>query len=137
MRLRATHHSLAPPIPDDTLVRFRAGPVVTVEWSSRHIVIELRALGGDLRLESVKHFLRQSAWIVFRLYHQWRHRSDHHRFCHAAFAVARQIMDYFASASRVADMHGILEIEMLGQRREIVRIMIHVVAVVGLRRAAM
>src|SRR5229473_421956 len=41
MRLCASHHALAPPIPDHRLRRFRPRPVVTIERSSWQIVIEL------------------------------------------------------------------------------------------------
>src|SRR5947207_12724571 len=41
MRLGATHHALAPPIPYDRLDRFHAGTVEAVERASRQIVIEL------------------------------------------------------------------------------------------------
>src|SRR5437879_1109426 len=43
----------------------------------------------------------------------------------------------FAAAGRVADMHRFLEVEMRGQRRQVIRIMIHIVAVAGLGGAAM
>jgi hypothetical protein len=40
------------------------------------------------------------------------------------------------AARRMTDMHGMFQIEMLGQRRQIVGIMIHIVAAAGLSRAA-
>ena len=46
-------------------------------------------------------------------------------------------MDHFAAAGRMADMHRILKVEMCGQRRQIVGVMIHVVAAAGLARSAM
>jgi hypothetical protein len=33
---------------------------------------------------------------------------DDHRFCHPAFAVARQVVHHFASVGRMADMHRTL-----------------------------
>ena len=46
-------------------------------------------------------------------------------------------MHHFAAARRVADMDCILQIEMRGQRREIVGVVVHVVAVTGLGGSAM
>ena len=46
-------------------------------------------------------------------------------------------MHDLAAASRVTDMDHILQVEMLGHRRQIVGIMVHVMAVACLRRAAM
>src|SRR5262245_16446675 len=45
-------------------------------------------------------------------------------------------MHDLASAGRMADVNGVLEVEMRGHRGEIVRIVIHVVAVGDLRGAA-
>jgi len=50
MRLGSSHHALAPPIPDHSLCGFRTRPVVTIERSSRHIVVELGSFAGGLRL---------------------------------------------------------------------------------------
>ena len=45
--LRAAHHALTPPIPDDRLRRFRARPVVAVERPRRQVVIELGRLAAS------------------------------------------------------------------------------------------
>ena len=50
--------------------------------------------------------------------------------------MTRQIAHDLAAAGGVADVNGVLEIEMRGDSREIVGVMIHVVTVGGLRRAA-
>ncbi len=123
---------LAPPIPDHPLRGLRAGPVVAVERPGRQLVVELRPVGGELRLQPVENLLRQPARIGRRLDHQRRHRADQHRLCHPAFAVARQVVRHLAATGGVADMHGALQIQMRGQRRKIVGVMIHVVAVAGL-----
>src|SRR5271154_4548111 len=47
-----------------------------------------------------------------------------------------QIVRYLAAAGGVTDMHGILQVEMRGKRRKIVRVMIHVVTVARLRGPA-
>ena len=59
------------------------------------------------------------------------------RLCHAALAVPRQIVHHLAAAGGMADMHRILQIEMRGQRRQVVGIVIHVMAIAGLGGAAM
>ena len=45
-------------------------------------------------------------------------------------------MHYLAAAGRMADMDGVLQVKMRRQRREIGGIVIHVVAIAGLGRAA-
>ena len=53
-------------------------------------------------------------------------------FCHPALAVPRQIVHHLAAAGGMADVNGVLQVEMRGHGRKVVRIMIHVVAVAGL-----
>src|SRR5205807_3389003 len=48
-----------------------------------------------------------------------------------------KVVHHFAAARRVADMHRFLEIEMCGQRCEIVDVVIHVMAATGLSGTAM
>ena len=43
---------------------------------------------------------------------------------------------HLAAAGRVTDMHGIMQIEVFGQRREVVGVVVHVMTVAGLARAA-
>ena len=50
--------------------------------------------------------------------------------------MPRQIAHHFAAAGRVADMNGVLQIEMRRHRGKIVRIVIEVVAVGHLAGAA-
>ena len=52
-----------------------------------------------------------------------------------ALPVPRQIVHDFAAAGRVADVDGVLQIEMRRHRGEIIGIVIHVVAVARLGRA--
>src|SRR6185295_822881 len=59
------------------------------------------------------------------------------RLGHPALAVTRNVMHHFSAAGRMADMHGVLEVEMRGQRRQVIGIMIHVVAVARLGGTAM
>src|SRR5208282_527788 len=67
-----------------------------------------------------------------RLHHQRRHRTDDGRLRYSAFAVASDVMHNLTATGRVADMDGILEIEMRRHRGEVVGIVIHVVAVADL-----
>src|SRR6059036_517490 len=46
-------------------------------------------------------------------------------------------MHHLAAAGRVPDVHCLLEVEMCGQRRQVVGVMIHVMAAIGLGGAAM
>ena len=51
--------------------------------------------------------------------------------------MPREVVHHLAAAGGMADMDGVLQIEMRGQRRQVVGVVIHVVAVAGLRGAAM
>src|SRR6202522_3729004 len=46
--------------------------------------------------------------------------------------MSGQVAHHFAPTGRVADVHGVVEIEVRGQRREIVGVVVHVVAGRGL-----
>src|SRR5437762_3714982 len=120
MRFRSAHHPLSPPIPNDWLNRLRTRPIETVERSRRQVVIEFRAVRGELCLKIIKNFLLQTTGILRRLDHQWWHCAENRPFCHPAFAMASDVMHNLATAGRMTDVHGILEIEMFGQRGEIV-----------------
>src|SRR6266849_1772731 len=132
MRLGAAHHALAPPILDDRLRGFGPRPVVAMERTRRKVAIKLRAIGGELHLKSVKDFFGQAARIGRRRHHQWRHRADDGRLRHPALAVPSQIAHHFAAAGGMADMNGVLQIEMRRQGRKVVCIVIHVMAVARL-----
>src|ERR1700688_4191371 len=47
------------------------------------------------------------------------------------------IADYFAAAGRMTDMHGTLEVQVRGQRRQVIGVVIHIVSVGRLARASM
>ena len=51
--------------------------------------------------------------------------------------MASQIARDFATAGGVTDVNGILEVQMRGQRREVIGIVIHVVSVARLGRPPM
>src|SRR4029077_3139080 len=115
---------------------FNARPVETVERSRRQIVIELASVCGELRLEIVEHCLGESKRICRGPQHQRRHSTDERGPCHAAFAVTGEIVHNLAAARGMADVNRILQVEVSDHRREVVSVMVHVVAVASLRRAA-
>ena len=50
--------------------------------------------------------------------------------------MTAEITHYLAAAGRVADVNRIFQVEMIGDGLQIVGIMIHIMAAVGLSRAA-
>ena len=117
--------------------RLHARPVETIKRSGGKIVVELRTVGGELRLQAVENALRQAKRIGRRLHHQRRHRADDRRFRHPAIAVARQIAHHFAAAGGMPDVDRVLQVEVLGHRSQVVGVMIHVMVAADLGRAAM
>ncbi len=95
----------------------------------------MRTIGGELRLKSVKDFLGEAARIGRCLHHQRRHRADDGRLRHPALAVPSQVVHHLAAAGGVADVNGVLQIEVRRQSRKVVCIVIHVMAVAGLAGA--
>ena len=84
----------------------------------------------------VEHLDRQAARVGGRLQHQRRHGADEHGLGHAGGAVAADVARDLAAAGRVADVHGVAEIERRDERREVVGVGVHLVAVPRLARAA-
>jgi hypothetical protein len=78
----------------------------------------------------------ETVWIGGRLEHQRRHRRNDRGLDEAHVAVPRQIAHHFAPAGRVADMNGVLHVEMRRHGGKIVRIVIEVMAVGRLTGAA-
>ena len=62
--------------------------------------------------------------------------ADQHRLGHALGAVAADVAGDFAAAGGVADVDRVLQVERFDERREVVGVGVHVVAVPGLARAA-
>ena len=137
MRLRASHHALPPPVLDDRLRGFHPWPVEAIERPRRQVAIELRAIGRELCLQSVEHFLGKAARIGRRLHHQRRHRTDQGRLRHTALAMSSQIVRHLAATGGMANVNGVLKVEMRGQRRQVIGIVIHVVTVAHLSGPAM
>jgi hypothetical protein len=76
VRLGAAHHALPPPVSDDRLRGFDAGPVEPVERSRRQGAVELRAIGRQLRLQILEDIFGQPTRIGIALHQQRRHRTD-------------------------------------------------------------
>src|SRR4051794_27725167 len=98
MRFRPAHHALPPPILDDRLGPFGACAVVAIEGTRRDVTIELRAIGCELRLKSVKDFFWKAAGIGRCHDHQRWDCTDYGRLRHTAFTVAGEIVHYLAAA---------------------------------------
>ena len=70
------------------------------------------------------------------LHHERRHRTDEDRLGHPVLAVAGDVAHHLAPAGRVADVHGVVEVEVRDYRGQVVGVVVHVVPVAGLGRAA-
>lgn len=116
--------------PSDTLA---PGPL----QPKNGIVRSLKNCERSARAQSMKHLDRQAAWIARRFEHRWRNRADQHRFRHALGAVASDEARNLAATGGMADVDRVMQVELLGQFREIVRIGVEVVSILGLVRAAM
>ena len=132
----ARHHALQPERFADTFRDLGARPVVAVERQAE-VLPELRPVGLHAVAEPVEHLDRQSAGIGRRLHHQRRYRADQHRLGHAPGAMAADVARHLAAAGGMTDMDRIGQVERLGQRGQVVRVGVEVVAVPGLARAAM
>ena len=110
----------------------RARTVVPVERAAGDIPVELRAIGRELLPEAVEHLDRQAARIGGCLHHDRRDRADEHQLGHAAFAMPRGIVRGLAASGRMADVHGIAQIEMRDHGGDIRGVVVHVVAIADL-----
>ena len=96
----------------------------------------MRAIGEDSLADAVEDVDRQAAGVSGRFQHQRRHRADQHGLGHTLGAVAADIAGDFATARGVADVDRALQVQLFDERRQIVGVRVHVVAVPGLARAA-
>src|SRR5207302_8396229 len=106
--------------------------VEAIEGSLWQVAIELRTIRRKLCLQSVEHLFGKAAGIFLRLQHQRRHRTDQRSLRHLAFAVPSQIMRHLAAAGGMTNVHGVLQIKMRRQSRQVVGIVVHVMAVARL-----
>ncbi len=105
------------------------GLVEVVERARRQRPVELRTVRGQLRLQTVEHALGQAFRVGVGLHHQRRHRADEHGLGDPAFAVAAEVADHLAATGGVPDVNGVAQVQMLGQRGEVVGVVVEVVAV--------
>ncbi|MNJ62210.1 hypothetical protein D3C77_580420 [compost metagenome] len=70
------------------------------------------------------------------MHHQWRYGGDQHRLDHLVAGVAGHVAHHFATASRMADMHGALDAQVGDHGGHVVGVVVHVVAVPRLAGAA-
>jgi hypothetical protein len=95
-------------------------------------------LAASCCAEAVEHLDRQAARIGRRLHHDRRHGADQHQLGDAApLAVAGDVARRLAAAGGVADVDGVAQVEMLDHRGDVGGVVVHVVAVADLARAAM
>src|ERR1700756_960753 len=129
MRLGASHHALAPPVPDHGLRWRCARPVVAIEGTTREIEIELRAVRCELSAKVVEYFDGQAARIGLRFQHQWRYGTDENQLGRALPAIARNIARGLSAAGGMTNVNGIAKIKLFDDRRYVGCVVIHVVAI--------
>src|SRR6266851_4829108 len=123
----AGHHALQPERLAHPFRDLRARAVVAVERQAE-ILPELRAVGLNAGAELVEHFDRRAAWIGWRLQHQRRDGADQHGLGYTLRTVPADITSNLPATRGMADMNGILEIELLDELCEVVGVGVHVVA---------
>jgi hypothetical protein len=79
---------------------------------------------------------RQATGIGSRFQHQWRHCADEHGFGDTFRAVAADVACDFAAASGVANVDRVLQVELFDERREVVGVGVHFIAIPWLARSA-
>ncbi|MND76729.1 hypothetical protein D3C80_683840 [compost metagenome] len=126
--LVAGHHALHPEPVDHALGRFRVRLVEAEERAAGEVDVQLRTVGQRGLADAVEHFQRQAAGVGFGLEHQRWHRGNQPGLGHAAGAVATDVTRHLATAGGEAEQHGVLQVEQLDQLRQIVGVMVHVIA---------
>jgi hypothetical protein len=116
-----------------------ARPVEAVEGTAREIEIELRPVVGERLAQAIEYLDRQAARISRRLHHDRRHGGDKHELRHAPLTLTMlsDVVGRFATAGGVPDMDRISQVQMLYHGGSVGRVVIHVMTVAHLRRAAM
>jgi len=113
-----------------------ARPVGPIERDAQILVV-LRAIPCDARTETVEGLEGQPARIGGGPQHQRGHRPYQDRLGEAGGAVATDVAGHLATASGMAHQHRVVQIERLEERRQVVGVGVHVVALPGLAGAAM
>src|SRR3954468_22570255 len=95
-------------------------------------MVVLCAVDDDTAPNNVKNFYRQPAGIGRRLQHQGWYGRDQYRVGDTLGSMPADVACNLTAACRMADQAGVLKIERLDQRREIVGVGVKVVAIPGL-----
>ena len=89
-----------------------ARPVEAAEGSRRHGALELGTVGRQLRLEIVENFLGQTERLAPLDHRGWQRADENGSGC-TAFAVTCQKGHDLAAAGGMADVHRVVQIEVL------------------------
>jgi hypothetical protein len=82
------------------------------------------AVSGNLFLPSVEDLLGQAARVGVGLEHQSWNGADQHGLGDPAFAVPGDVVGHFAAAGGVADVDGVVEVEVSGKRGKVVGVVV-------------
>ncbi|MNS14787.1 hypothetical protein D3C72_464110 [compost metagenome] len=124
----AGHHALHPEPVDHALGRFGARFVEAEERAAGEVDVQLRAVYQRRLANAVEYFDRQAAGVGCGLEHQRRHCGNQPDLGHSAGAVTTDVTRHFAATGGETEQHGVLQIEPFDQLRQIVGVMVHVVA---------
>ena len=84
--------------------------------------------------EAVEYVDRYAVRILVAFDHDRWHGADEHGLCDPALrAVACNVAGYLAAAGRMADMHGVSQVQVLDERSDVGGIRIHLVSMGRLR----
>ena len=116
MGLGSAHHALAPPVVDDPLGNLGAGPIEAIERAHREHRDRTGRGSPCAARKPSNTSIGVPPGLLRRFHHDRRDGADHRGLGDAAAAaIPRDIADDFAAAGRMADMDGVLEIEMRDQ----------------------
>src|SRR3989442_596852 len=102
------------------------------EEGGAEILVELRTIGTQTGAELIEHLNGEAAWIGRRLEHQRGYRSHQHGLSEARGPVAADVAGHLAAAGGMAHQHRVVQIERVEERRQVVGVVVQVVAVPGL-----
>src|SRR3989442_6096219 len=101
------------------------------------ILVELRTICTQTGAELIEHLHGRAAWIGRRLEHQRGYGAHQHSLSEALCAVAADVASHLAAAHGMTDQHRLVQIKCVDERRQVVSVVVHVVAVPGLAGSAM
>src|SRR5262249_32215833 len=112
--------------------------VEAVEGTACELEVELRAVRCELLPHAIENFDGNPARIRGRLDHERGYGSDQHQLGDSTLllAVARDVAGRFSATGGVADVDRVPQIEVLDHRGNVCRVMVHIVTIADLARAA-